>query len=145
MHPGFWHIAASRFRSASALASLERLNEIAESMMRRLDELLMPPLASLRERAADRTERSVFGLWMITHARSEIEVAPERRYWVTGLGVAPRASRAVGRVAQAFGCSASKVNVEIADSTYLPADAALKNLEEAGDNLLLVVAAEHRR
>jgi hypothetical protein len=25
-----------------ALASLERLNEIAESMMRRLDELLMP-------------------------------------------------------------------------------------------------------
>ena len=39
--------------------------------------------------------------------------------------------------------SASKVNVEIADPTYLPADAAFENLEEARDNLLLVVAAEH--
>jgi hypothetical protein len=41
--------------------------------------------------------------------------------------------------------AASKVNVQVADSTYLPADAALKNLEKAGDNLLLVVATEHRR
>lgn len=39
--------------------------------------------------------------------------------------------------------SASKVNVEVADPTYLPADAAFENLEEARDNLLVVVAAEH--
>ena len=32
--------------------------------------------------------------------------------------------------------SASKVNVEIADPTYLPADAAFENLEEARDDLL---------
>ena len=34
-----------------ALASLERLNEIAESMMRRLDELFMPLAAQLGHRA----------------------------------------------------------------------------------------------
>jgi hypothetical protein len=49
------------------------------------------------------------------------------------------------RVASSLSCSASKLNVEVTDPTYLPADAALKNLEEAGDNILLVVAAEHRR
>jgi hypothetical protein len=36
-------------------------------------------------------------------------------------------------------------NVEITDPTYLPADAALENLEEARDDILLVVAAKHRR
>ena len=41
-----------------------------------------------------------------------------------------------------FGCidissnTPPKLNVEVPDSTYLPADAALKNLEEAGDNLV---------
>jgi hypothetical protein len=40
---------------------------------------------------------------------------------------------------------ASKVNVEIADPSYLPADAAFKNLEEPRDDVLLVVAARHRR
>ena len=40
--------------------------------------------------------------------------------------------------------AASKVNVEIADLTYRPADAALENLEEARYDLL-VVTVEHRR
>ena len=72
-------------------------------------------------------------------------MAALRRNWVTGLGGCGRGVEPQGRVAQAFCCSASKVNVEIADSTYLPSDAAFENLEEARDNLLLVVAAEHRR
>jgi hypothetical protein len=41
--------------------------------------------------------------------------------------------------------SASKVNVEVANSTYLPADAAFKNPVEPRDDVLLVVAAKHRR
>jgi hypothetical protein len=40
--------------------------------------------------------------------------------------------------------AASKVNVEVADSTYWPADAAFENLEEARDDLL-IIAAEHPR
>src|SRR6266851_5700885 len=40
--------------------------------------------------------------------------------------------------------AASKVNVEIADSTYRPADVVLQNLEEARDNLI-IIAAEHPR
>ena len=51
--------------------------------------------------------------------------------------------RAQGPVAQPLSCSASKVNVEIADSAYLPADATFENLEEARDSLL-VVTVEHR-
>jgi hypothetical protein len=41
--------------------------------------------------------------------------------------------------------SASKVNAEIADSAYLPADAAFKNLVQPRDDVLLVVASPRRR
>ena len=66
-----------------ALASLERLNEIAESMMRRLDELLMPaPLghcASVRP-TAQSAQSSVS---VMTHAQSErSEGRAGRRNWV---------------------------------------------------------------
>jgi hypothetical protein len=89
-----------------ALASLERLNEIAESMMRRLDELLMPaPLghcASVRP-TAQSAQSSVS---VITHAQSERgEVAPGGVTGSTGLRGSGEASfRRAGLVSA--GCDA---------------------------------------
>ena len=39
----------------------------------------------------------------------------------------------------------SKVNVQVTDPTYLPANAVFKNLVEARDDVLRVVTAKHRR
>jgi hypothetical protein len=86
--------------------------------------------------------------WMLfrcVRGRARNEAAAGGVTGSPGNGVTARRRAQRSGLLQAFGCSASKVNVEIADSTYLPADAALKNFEEAGDNLLLVVAAEYRR
>ena len=44
-----------------------------------------------------------------------------------------------------FAAAASKVDVEVADSTYRPADAAFENLEKARDDLIIIIAAEHPR
>jgi hypothetical protein len=70
-----------------ALAAPERLNEIAESMMRRLDELLMPPplCATARAGSSALDLRSLDETARLTRGG---EVAPERRDWVyqvTGL------------------------------------------------------------
>jgi hypothetical protein len=60
------------------LASLERLNEIAESMMRRVDELLMPPplCATARAGSSALDLRSLDENARLTRAD---EVAPARR------------------------------------------------------------------
>ena len=102
-----------------ALASLERLNEIAESMMRRLDELLMPaPLghcASVRP-TAQSAQSSVS---VITHAQSERgEVAPGGVTGSTGLQGSGEASfRRAGLVSA--GCDARADGVAPAACTKL--------------------------
>ena len=113
--------------------------------MKAISFLGMPAAMSLEGEGATALRRRVgrgFGVLIIHSVAQRRREAGRRDAW-----------QLVSFVAGFDGCAqriedrtaSSKVNLKVADSTYLPADAALKNLDEAGDNLLLVVAAEHRR